>query len=58
MDYYLLGKKPNDPMPVIPKATTKPTNTNEAALTSNIKPEAAKPDTTKTSASPSKGSAQ
>ena len=63
MDYYLLGKKPNDPMPVIPKATTKPTNTNEAAQTSNIKPEAAKPEvvkpeTTKTSTSPSKGSAQ
>ncbi|MEY3579894.1 MAG: penicillin-binding protein 2 [Pseudomonadota bacterium] len=58
MDYYLLGKKPNDPMPVIPKTSTKPTNANEAALTSNTKPEAAKPDTTKTSTSPSKGSAQ
>ena len=63
MDYYLLGKKPNDPMPVIPKATPKPTNTNEAAQTSNTKPESAKPevvkpDTTKTSTSPSKGSAQ
>ena len=58
MDYYLLGKKPNDPMPAIPKTTTKPTNTNEAALTSNTKPEAAKPETTKTSTSPSKGSAQ
>jgi hypothetical protein len=63
MDYYLLGKKPNDPMPVIPKATIKPTNTNEAAQTSNTKPEAAKPEvvkpeTTKTSTSPSKGSAQ
>ena len=63
MDYYLLGKKPNDPMPVIPKTITKPTNANEAALTSNTKPEAAKPelvkpDTTKTSTSPSKGSAQ
>ena len=63
MDYYLLGKKPNDPMPVIPKTTTKPTNTNEATQTSNTKPEAAKPavvkpDTTKTSTSPSKGSAQ
>jgi len=57
MDYYLLGKKPNDPMPVIPKTSTKPTNANEAALTSNTKPEAAKPDTTKTSTSPSKGSA-
>jgi penicillin-binding protein 2 len=58
MDYYLLGKKPNDPMPVIPKTSTKPTNANEAALTSNTKPETAKPDTTKTSTSPSKGSAQ
>ena len=63
MDYYLLGKKPNDPMPVIPKTSTKPTNTNEATQTSNTKPEAAKPavvkpDTTKTSTSPSKGSAQ
>jgi len=63
MDYYLLGKKPNDPMPLIPKTSTKPTNANEAALTSNTKPEAAKPelvkpDTTKTSTSPSKGSAQ
>ena len=63
MDYYLLGKKPNDPMPVVPKATTKPANTNEATVTSNAKPEAAKPalvkpETTKTSASPSKGSAQ
>ena len=58
MDYYLLGKKPNDPMPVIPKTSTKPTNANEAALTSNTKPEAAKPDTTKTLTSPSKGSAQ
>jgi len=57
MDYYLLGKKPNDPMPVIPKTSTKPTSANEAALTSNTKPEAAKPDTTKTSTSPSKGSA-
>jgi hypothetical protein len=50
-------------MPVIPKTSTKPTNANEAALTSNTKPEAAKPelvkpDTTKTSTSPSKGSAQ
>ena len=53
MDYYLLGKKPNDPMPVIPKTTTKPTNTNEAAPTGNTKPESAK-----TSTSPSKGSAQ
>jgi penicillin-binding protein 2 len=58
MDYYLLGKKPNDPMPVIPKTSTKPTNANEAALTSNTKSETAKPDTTKTSTSPSKGSAQ
>ena len=63
MDYYLLGKKPNDPMPVIPKATTKPANANEATATVNAKPEAAKPalvkpETTKTSASPSKGSAQ
>jgi penicillin-binding protein 2 len=58
MDYYLLGKKPNDPMPVIPKTSTKPTNANEAALTGSAKPEAAKPDTTKTSTSPSKGSAQ
>ena len=63
MDYYLLGKKPNDPMPVVPKATTKPANTNEATVTGNAKPEAAKPalvkpETTKTSASPSKGSAQ
>jgi penicillin-binding protein 2 len=63
MDYYLLGKKPNDPMPVVPKATTKPANTNEATVTSNAKPEAAKPasvkpETAKTSTSPSKGSAQ
>ena len=68
MDYYLLGKKPNDPMPVIPKTTTKPTNTNETAPTGNTKletaksaaakPEIVKPDTTKTSTSPSKGSAQ
>jgi penicillin-binding protein 2 len=63
MDYYLLGKKPNDPMPVIPKATTKPTNTNEATLTGSAKPEAAKPsvvkpETPKISTSPSKGSAQ
>lgn len=58
MDYYLLGKKPNDPMPVIPKTSTKPTNANEATLTSNTKPETAKPDTTKASTSPSKGSAQ
>ena len=63
MDYYLLGKKPNDPMPVVPKATTKPANTNEATATGNAKPEAAKPalvkpETAKTSASPSKGSAQ
>lgn len=58
MDYYLLGKKPNDPMPLIPKTSTKPTNANEAALTGSAKPESAKPDTTKTSTSPSKGSAQ
>ena len=63
MDYYLLGKKPNDPMPVVLKATTKPANTNEATVTSNAKPEAAKPasvkpETAKTSTSPSKGSAQ
>lgn len=63
MDYYLLGKKPNDPMPVIPKATTKPANANEATATGNAKPEAAKPalvkpETAKTSTSPSKGSAQ
>ena len=63
MDYYLLGKKPNDPMPVIPKATTKPANANDATATGNAKPEAAKPalvkpETAKTSTSPSKGSAQ
>ena len=63
MDYYLLGKKPNDPMPVIPKTSTKPTNTTEstkpeAAKTEAAKPAAVKPDTTKTSTSPSKGSAQ
>ena len=63
MDYYLLGKKPNDPMPVIPKTTTKPTNTNEAtkpeaAKPETVKPAVVKPDTTKTSTSPSKGSAQ
>lgn len=63
MDYYLLGKRPNDPMPVIPKTTTKPANSNEATLTGSAKPEAVKPaivkpDTTKTSTSPGKGSAQ
>ena len=63
MDYYLLGKKPNDPMPVIPKTSTKPTNTTEstkpeAAKIEAVKPAVVKPDTTKTSTSPSKGSAQ
>lgn len=58
MDYYLLGKKPNDPMPVIPKTSTKPTNTNESTKPEAAKPAAVKPDTTKTSTSPSKGSAQ
>jgi penicillin-binding protein 2 len=58
MDYYLLGKKPNDPMPVIPKTTTKPTNTNESTKPEAAKTEAVKPDTTKTSTSSSKGSAQ
>ena len=58
MDYYLLGKKPNDPMPAIPKTSTKPTNTNESTKPEAAKPAAVKPDTTKTSTSPSKGSAQ
>lgn len=53
MDYYLLGKKPNDPMPVIPKATTKPANAVETPVTGNAKPEAAK-----ISSGTSKGSAQ
>ncbi len=52
MDYYLLGKKPNDPMPVVPKMTTKPANAVETSATSNIKPEAAKTNNT------SKGAAQ
>ncbi len=52
MDYYLLGKKPNDPMPVVPKTTTKPANAVETSATSNIKPEAAKTNNT------SKGAAQ
>ena len=53
MDYYLLGKKPNDPMPVVPKTTTKPANAAETPVTGNAKPEAAK-----TSSGTSKGSAQ
>ena len=53
MDYYLLGKKPNDPMPVVPKTTTKPANAAETPVTGNTKPEAAK-----TSSGSSKGSAQ
>lgn len=53
MDYYLLGKKPNDPMPVVPKTTTKPANAAETPVTGNAKPEAAK-----TSSATSKGSAQ
>lgn len=52
MDYYLLGKKPNDPMPVVPKTTTKPANAVEAPVTSNAKPDAAKTNNT------SKGAAQ
>lgn len=52
MDYYLLGKKPNDPMPVVPKTTTKPANAVETSATNNIKPEAAKTNNT------SKGAAQ
>ena len=52
MDYYLLGKKPNDPMPVVPKTTTKPANAVETSATNNIKPEAAKTNIT------SKGAAQ
>jgi penicillin-binding protein 2 len=53
MDYYLLGKKPNDPMPVVAKTTTKPASAVEAPVTGNTKPEAAK-----TSSGTSKGSAQ
>lgn len=52
MDYYLLGKKPNDPMPVVPKTTTKPANAVETSAASNTKPEAAKTNNT------SKGVAQ
>ncbi len=52
MDYYLLGKKPNDPMPVVPKATTKPANAVEAPVAANTKPAAAK-----TTTNASKGSA-
>lgn len=53
MDYYLLGKKPNDPMPVTPKPTTKPTSAVETSAAGSAKPEVVKPTT-----GTSKGSAQ